>query len=77
MIAAVNVEQSKSVSVAFVSLKSMILGMIMTVSLDQNSTSFGQQCTSKIMSFSTILTIFYSLGIIVDGFCLAYFFCKK
>lgn len=78
MLSAVNVPQSKTVSIAFISLKTMIFGIITTAVASQISEgSENEHCTEDIMSFITVLRIFFILGIIVDVFALAYFFFSK
>jgi hypothetical protein len=78
MLFEINVPQSKSVSIAFVSLKSMILGLIVTMTTEQVSeSSVHEQCVQSMSSFISMLKIFFLLGIIIDLCALGYFYLNR
>lgn len=78
MLFAINVPQSKSVSIAFVSLKSMILGLIIAVTAEQVSDkSIHYKCVQSMASFISLVKIFFILGIIIDICSLLYFYLQK
>jgi len=56
MLSAVNVPQSKTVSIGFISLKSMVFGIIITVTIQQISEDSSQeQCANPILPFTKVL----------------------
>lgn len=78
MIFAINVPQTKSVSIAFITLKSMILGLIITVTAEQVSDkSLHQKCVQSMSSFISLLKILFILGIIIDLCALGYFYLSR
>lgn len=78
MLFAINVPQTKSVSIAFVALKSNILGLIMTiVATKVSDSSVHDQCVHSMKAFISVLNICFVLGLILDVFFLGYFYLSK
>ena len=76
MLCAINVPQSKSITIVFTSLKLQVFGLILTHTLLSASVPHDAECHRSLISFKDFSQIFFIIGLAVDSFTLVYFFCK-
>ena len=62
MLSAINVPKSKSITIAFVALKAMALGMVVTLKFKQA----GNKCESNVIHLSDLTWVFFLLGGLLD-----------
>lgn len=83
MIFAIDVPHSKAISIVFISLKSMVLGLILIIKAQNLNDNYSDkdttypQCSEAYISYLKILQILFILGIIVDTITLIYFYISK
>lgn len=73
MLSAINVPKSKSITIAFVALKAMALGMVVTLKFKQA----GNKCDSNVIHLSDLTWVFFLLGVLLDFLSLVYFLLTK
>lgn len=74
MLSAIDVPKSKSVTIAFIGLKSMILGLFMTFTFSQID---DVECSDSTNQLVVVYKLFYILGSLLDLFLLFYFIFTK
>ena len=74
MLSAINAPKSKSISISFLALKSMVLGLIFCSAFEELS---NDKCTTTLYQLSYVLKVFYILGCTLDTFALIYFYCTN
>lgn len=75
MLSAIDAPKSKSITITFSSLKSMLLGLFLTLSFNQLQSR--QECSDSIIQLSTVFKLFYILGSLLSLFLLLYFMFTK
>lgn len=71
MLSAIDVPKSKSISIAFMALKSMVLGIFLCISFSQVDPN--EECSDGLVQAVLVFKLFYILGALLDLFLLFYF----
>lgn len=75
MLSAVDAPKSKSITIAFMALKAMLLGLLLCISFEQVNNE--SNCSQTLTQSSNVFKIFFMLAGLLDLFLLIWFLCTS